>query len=69
MPRPTPTAVEVNFDGLVGPTHNYSGLSQGNLASTTNRASVSNPRAAVLQGIEKAKSLMDGYLVESTKVC
>ena len=26
-------AVEVNFDGLVGPTHNYAGLSYGNVAS------------------------------------
>ena len=25
--------VEVNFDGMVGPTHNYAGLSRGNLAS------------------------------------
>ena len=26
-------AYEVNFDGLVGPTHNYAGLSYGNVAS------------------------------------
>ncbi|MDU2610892.1 MAG: N-succinylarginine dihydrolase, partial [Pseudomonas aeruginosa] len=26
-------AHEVNFDGLVGPTHNYGGLSYGNVAS------------------------------------
>ena len=24
------SAIEVNFDGLVGPTHNYGGLAQGN---------------------------------------
>ena len=29
-------AVEVNFDGLIGPTHNYGGLSDGNLASAKN---------------------------------
>jgi succinylarginine dihydrolase len=50
---------EVNFDGLVGPTHNYAGLSFGNLASTTNRAAVSNPREAALQGLAKMKALAD----------
>ncbi len=50
-------AYEVNFDGLVGPTHNYAGLSLGNIASTGNRASVSNPREAALQGLEKMRYL------------
>lgn len=44
---------EVNFDGLVGPTHNYSGLSYGNTASLKNQNAVSNPKAAALQGLEK----------------
>lgn len=48
---------EVNFDGLVGPTHNYAGLSFGNVASASNRQAVSNPRAAALQGLEKARCL------------
>jgi len=48
---------EINFDGLVGPTHNYSGLSFGNLASTLNFAKPSNPRAAALQGLKKMKLL------------
>ena len=48
-------AFEVNFDGLVGPTHNYAGLSYGNVASMKNKLSVSNPRAAALQGLEKMK--------------
>jgi succinylarginine dihydrolase len=52
-------AYEVNFDGLVGPTHNYSGLSLGNIASTGNRAAVSNPREAALQGLAKMKYLAD----------
>jgi len=52
-------AFEVNFDGLVGPTHNYSGLSTGNLASTRNKAQVSSPLGAVLQGLEKMKRLSD----------
>ncbi|GAB4236076.1 MAG: N-succinylarginine dihydrolase [Chlamydiales bacterium] len=48
-----PDAIEVNFDGLVGPTHNYSGLSYGNIASQSHVLSVSRPRAAALQGLEK----------------
>ena len=43
--------VEINFDGIVGPSHNYSGLSFGNLASTRNVGQVSKPRAAALQGV------------------
>ena len=27
-----PEAMEANFDGLVGPTHNYAGLAFGNVA-------------------------------------
>ncbi|HEY4013424.1 MAG TPA: N-succinylarginine dihydrolase [Polyangiaceae bacterium] len=44
---------EFQFDGLVGPTHNYGGLSPGNVASTTHGGRVSNPRAAALQGLAK----------------
>ncbi|MFG6177921.1 N-succinylarginine dihydrolase [Halomonas sp. THAF12] len=59
---PNPTVREVNFDGLVGPTHNYSGLAHGNVASMTHEGLVANPREAALQGLEKMKSLMDaGY--------
>jgi succinylarginine dihydrolase len=46
---------EVNFDGLVGPTHNYGGLSAGNIASTTHGGRVSHPRRAALQGLEKMR--------------
>jgi succinylarginine dihydrolase len=54
--------VEVNFDGLPGPTHNYSGLSEGNLASERNRNLVADPRQAALQGLAKMKALADaGY--------
>ncbi|MFW2831671.1 N-succinylarginine dihydrolase [Sphingomonas sp. ID0503] len=48
--------VEINFDGIVGPTHNYAGLSLGNLASARNAGAVAHPRAAALQGIEKMRS-------------
>ena len=51
-------AVEVNFDGLVGPTHNYGGLAQGNLAAAANEGSVSNPREAALQGLSKMRALV-----------
>ena len=50
-------AYEVNFDGLVGPTHNYAGLSRGNLASQRSKHRASNPRAAALEGLAKIKTL------------
>lgn len=55
---------EVNFDGLVGPSHNYAGLSSGNIASTVNVGEVSNPKKAAKQGLEKAKALSDLGLVQ-----
>ncbi len=56
------SALEANFDGLVGPTHNYAGLSFGNVASANNANRVSNPREAALQGLAKMKALADlGY--------
>ena len=48
--------VEINFDGIVGPSHNYAGLSFGNVASMGHGGQVSEPRAAALQGIEKMRS-------------
>lgn len=51
------SAEEINFDGLVGPTHNYAGLSEGNLASARNRDMVARPREAALQGIGKMRRL------------
>ncbi|WP_062268153.1 N-succinylarginine dihydrolase [Endozoicomonas arenosclerae] len=56
--------VEANFDGLVGPTHNYAGLSLGNIASTNNQSAPSNPRQAALQGLAKMKALHDMGLVQ-----
>jgi succinylarginine dihydrolase len=52
-------ALEANFDGIIGPTHNYSGLSFGNVASTRNQDNASNPRQAALQGLAKMKALFD----------
>lgn len=48
---------EVNFDGLIGPTHNYAGLSPGNIASASNAGGVSKPKAAALQGLAKMNAL------------
>jgi succinylarginine dihydrolase len=47
---------EINFDGIIGPSHNYAGLSPGNLAATRNRGATSQPRAAALQGIAKMRA-------------
>jgi succinylarginine dihydrolase len=47
--------VEINFDGIVGPSHNYAGLSLGNLASTRNAGQLSPPRQAALEGIDKMR--------------
>lgn len=53
------SAIEANFDGLVGPTHNYAGLSYGNVASKSNAKATSNPKQAALQGLQKMKALSD----------
>ena len=50
-------ADEVNFDGLIGPTHNFAGLAPGNLASQSHRDEISNPRAAAQQGLAKMRRL------------
>jgi len=55
---------EANFDGLVGPTHNYAGLSFGNVASLNNANAISSPKNAALQGLAKAKALSDMGMVQ-----
>ncbi len=55
---PRSGAVEANVDGLVGPTHNFAGLSPGNLASQASEGAVSNPRAAALEGLDKMSRLV-----------
>ncbi|MEO5971055.1 MAG: N-succinylarginine dihydrolase, partial [Bdellovibrionia bacterium] len=50
---------EVNFDGLIGPTHHFAGLSFGNIASTLHQGQTSNPKKAALQGLKKMKVLHD----------
>lgn len=58
-------AREVNFDGLVGLTHHYAGLSFGNEASTKHRFQVSNPKLAAKQGLQKMKALADAGFVQA----
>ena len=48
---------EFNFDGLVGPTHHYGGLAEGNRASVGHRFQDSHPRIAALQGLKKMRAL------------
>jgi succinylarginine dihydrolase len=50
---------EINFDGLVGPTHHYGGLSYGNIASIEHRGETSNPKEAALESLKKMKLLFD----------
>jgi succinylarginine dihydrolase len=50
------TLSEINFDGIVGPSHNYAGLSFGNLAAMRNMGAISRPRAAALQGLGKMRA-------------
>lgn len=62
------TLVEINFDGIVGPSHNYAGLSLGNIASASHKGDPSYPRAAALQGVAKmrgnmGRGLVQGYLL------
>jgi succinylarginine dihydrolase len=56
---------EIQFDGLVGPTHNYAGLSRGNPASTLHEGGQSNPRAAARQGLAKMRFVRDLGVVQA----
>ncbi len=56
--------IEANFDGLVGMTHHYAGLSVGNKASMIHQGQESNPRKAALQGLMKMKALSEMGLVQ-----
>ena len=55
---------EINFDGLIGPSHNYAGLSPGNLASARSAGAIAYPRAAALQGLAKMRANMDAGLTQ-----
>ena len=54
--------MDIQFDGLPGPTHNYSGMSHGNVASARHAGRASNPREAALQGLAKMRAIASrGY--------
>ncbi len=55
---------EINFDGIIGPSHNYAGLSHGNLAATGNAGAVSYPREAALQGLAKMRHNLEAGLTQ-----
>ncbi|MDQ2878552.1 MAG: N-succinylarginine dihydrolase [Pseudomonadota bacterium] len=56
--------IEINFDGLIGPSHNYAGLSPGNLAATGSAGQVAHPRQAALEGIAKMRANLALGLVQ-----
>lgn len=56
---------EINFDGIIGPTHHYGGLSSGNLASHEHRWKPSHPREAALQGLAKMEMLRERGIVQA----
>ncbi|MEO6580092.1 MAG: N-succinylarginine dihydrolase [Sphingomicrobium sp.] len=55
---------EINFDGIIGPSHNYAGLSLGNLASASHYMEISRPRTAALEGVEKMRANLRLGLVQ-----
>jgi succinylarginine dihydrolase len=55
---------EINFDGIVGPSHNLSGLSLGNLAATRNAGRTAFPRKAALEGLAKMRANLALGLVQ-----
>ena len=50
---------ECNFDGLIGPSHNYAGIADGNLASQQHKYQPSSPKKAALQGLHKMQLLAE----------
>lgn len=50
---------EVSFDGLVGPTHTFAGLSYGNVASERSAGEASSPRSAAREGLAKMRLVRD----------
>jgi succinylarginine dihydrolase len=55
---------EINFDGIIGPSHNYAGLSPGNIASANNAGAIARPREAALQGLAKMRHNMRSGLAQ-----
>ncbi len=49
--------IEINIDGMIGPTHHFGGMGVGNLASLASRNQVSSPLKAALEGLAKMEVL------------
>jgi succinylarginine dihydrolase len=47
------------MDYMGGPTHYFGGLAYGNTASTSSAGTISNPKKAALQGLQKMKMVAD----------
>ncbi|KZZ41168.1 hypothetical protein A3759_02970 [Thalassolituus sp. HI0120] len=56
--------IEVNFDGLIGPSHNYAGLAIGNVASQQHAQQISYPKKAALEGLTKMQWMIDAGFVQ-----
>ena len=54
----TSTGLELQLDGLVGPTHHFGGLSFGNRASMRHAGWQSRPRQAARQGLAKMRQVL-----------
>ena len=54
--------VEINFDGLIGPSHNYAGLSPGNLVATSNAGKIAAPRRAAMRMLENEGFACENYV-------
>src|SRR5262249_50753807 len=54
----TPTELELQLDGMVGPTHHFGGLSFGNRASMRHAGWHSRPRQAARQGLAKMRQVL-----------
>lgn len=56
--------IEVNFDGLIGPSHNYAGLAIGNIASQQHAQQISYPRKAALEGLRKMQWMIESGFIQ-----
>jgi succinylarginine dihydrolase len=63
--NPDTSGSEFNFDGLVGPTHNFSGASIDNKNSTAAADSLANPKKAALEGLEKMRYLSERGILQA----
>ena len=59
---------EINFDGLVGPTHNFSGLAYGNIASSQHAKQISDGLGMLVEHNVAAFYLWHGIYPDSKPV-